>query len=312
LKMVKIRSASIAVLTVIATVITNTPQLQAAGRSATAAVNTILNGRGAPKSSLGIDGDFYIDTRSLQIYGPKSKGKWPSAQSIQGPTGPSGNDGRNGSDGKAITNSNASSQVGPQGAQGEKGEKGDQGLPGIAGAQGLPGIAGPAGSPGISGSSGANGSQGATGPQGPAGARGETGTSGAAEVFVVDIPNWTLNTGSTFSFASSTSVGLLSPGNSYKFEIYIYGTSSLASLVIGADVVASNSTVDFSYLRSDSRYSTYNSASFRYSFLITGVVKDILAQTGITVRIIDAYGETGAGALTLNGKAYITPVGRIG
>jgi hypothetical protein len=154
----------------------------AAGRSTTTVLNTILNGKGAPKSSIGIDGDFYIDTRSLLIYGPKRKGKWPAPQSIQGPTGPSGTDGKNGSDGKTVSTSNVNTVVGPQGIQGPigpvgpQGEKGEQGLPGVAGA---PGPAGPAGA---SGSNGAPGPVGPTGPAGAPGAKGETGTSGISEV----------------------------------------------------------------------------------------------------------------------------------
>ena len=38
---------------------------KAAGRSSTAVINTVLNGKGAPSNTLGINGDFYIDTRSL-------------------------------------------------------------------------------------------------------------------------------------------------------------------------------------------------------------------------------------------------------
>ena len=50
---------------------------KAAGRSSTAVINTVLNGKGAPSNTLGINGDFYIDTRSLLISGPKKSGKWP-------------------------------------------------------------------------------------------------------------------------------------------------------------------------------------------------------------------------------------------
>ena len=46
---------------------------KAAGRTSTAVINTILNGRGAPSNTLGINGDFYIDTRSLLLSGPKQK-----------------------------------------------------------------------------------------------------------------------------------------------------------------------------------------------------------------------------------------------
>jgi hypothetical protein len=83
----------------------------AAGRSATSIPNTILNGKGAPTLAIGLNGDFYIDTRSLLIYGPKKNGKWPVPQNLQGPTGAAGtngadgkngNDGKNGSDGKTV------------------------------------------------------------------------------------------------------------------------------------------------------------------------------------------------------------------
>jgi hypothetical protein len=145
---------------------------QSAGRSPSAVVNTILNGKGVPKPSLGIDGDFYIDTRSLLLYGPKKKGKWPTPQNLQGPTGPAGSDGKNGSDGRAgISNvSSVTGAQGPAGPQGEKGEKGDPGAPGASG---------PAGAPGPSGPAGANGANGAQGPAGPAGANGATGATGA-------------------------------------------------------------------------------------------------------------------------------------
>jgi len=178
---------AIALVTISISTAASIPAADAAGRSTTAAVNTILNGKGSPKSSLGINGDFYIDTRSLLLYGPKTKGKWPTPKSIQGPTGPSGSDGKNGSDGKSVSTSNINSVSGPQGIQGEKGEKGEAGLPGAPGAMGPAGPAGasgPAGPPGASGSNGAQGPAGATGAtgspgaQGAVGAKGETGTSG--------------------------------------------------------------------------------------------------------------------------------------
>jgi len=155
---------------------------KAAGRTTSTIPNTILNGKGAPQIKLGIDGDFYIDTRSLQIYGPKKSGKWPLPQSLQGPVGASGVDGKNGSEGKTIAT--ASTVAGPVGAQGEKGEKGDKGEPGSAGANGSAGPAGPTGATGPQGPSGGGGGgsqgpAGATGATGLTGAKGETGTAGA-------------------------------------------------------------------------------------------------------------------------------------
>jgi hypothetical protein len=148
---------------------------KSAGRTTSAIPNTILNGKGAPLNNLGIDGDFYIDTRSLQIYGPKKTGKWPLPQSLQGPAGVPGVDGKNGSEGKTI--SNASSVAGPTGAQGEKGEKGDKGEPGVPGASGAQGPAGAKGETGATGPSGGGGG-GTTGPQGATGAKGDTGATG--------------------------------------------------------------------------------------------------------------------------------------
>jgi hypothetical protein len=156
------------------------PAAHSAGRSTKQTVNTILNGKGAPKSSIGIDGDFYIDTRSLLIYGPKAKGKWLSPRNLQGPTGPSGSDGRNGNDGKTI--STASSTTGTQGPQGVAGPQGPQGIPGEKGDAGLAGSPGPAGVPGSPGPAGPAGSPGAQGPTGPTGATGAPGISASSSI----------------------------------------------------------------------------------------------------------------------------------
>ena len=285
-----------------------TPTSHAAGRTLTAGVNTILNGKGAPKSVLGIDGDFYIDTRSLLIYGPKTKGKWPTPQNIQGPTGPSGNDGRNGSDAKASSNINANNAVGPQGEKGDKGEKGDPGLPGVAG---LPGAIGPAGPAGASGLPGAQGPSGGNGLNGATGATGAQGLAGPSEVSVIDIPQFTLGTSIGYTFIASDSFGTLKANSSYKFNIYLRANSNIVGLVLGADLIAAGGTLNFSYLRTDSRVANYSSAPATYGFMITGTIQVAGADSTLVVRVIDAYGDSGAAPLTFSGKAYITLVGAI-
>ncbi|MFB8182621.1 right-handed parallel beta-helix repeat-containing protein [Streptomyces sp. NPDC055966] len=40
--------------------------------------NSVLNGTGAPTSTVGIDGDWYIDTAANKLYGPRAAGVWPS------------------------------------------------------------------------------------------------------------------------------------------------------------------------------------------------------------------------------------------
>jgi hypothetical protein len=134
-----------------------------------------------PLSSLGINGDFYIDTRSLLIYGPKIKGKWPLPQNLQGPigaTGVTGSDGKNGSDAKiGVNNSALLGSVGPQGERGLTGPAGPTGATGSSGSGG--GTPGATGAAGATGATGASGSAGSTGPTGPTGSTGATGSAGA-------------------------------------------------------------------------------------------------------------------------------------
>jgi len=315
--MARSRRAAVALIAIALATLVQPVQSEAAGRSSTSIANTILNGKGAPKSSLGINGDFYIDTRSLLFYGPKSKGKWPAPQSIQGPTGSTGSDGKNGADGKVITNSNISSSSGVKGetgAQGEKGEQGPAGLPGVAGAMGPAGPAGPAGATGPAGSSGSNGSNGAagaTGAQGVAGAKGETGTTGPSEVTVINVPEFTLQSSIGYTYISSELFGTLKANNSYRFEIYLNASAGDAGVVLGIDVIAAGGAINFSYLRSDYRKATYSTALASYGFLITGTIQVGATDSALALRVIDAYGLTGTNPLTFTGKAYITLVGSI-
>jgi hypothetical protein len=180
-----VKATRLAVLFTIAILTTSTSVISthAAGRTAASIPNTILNGRGAPDDTLGINGDFYIDIRSILLYGPKAKGKWPLPQNLQGPTGAagtSGSDGKNGSDAKTV--SNASTSAGPAGPQGEKGLTGATGPAGSSGPAGATGPAGSSGSgggtPGATGATGATGAAGAAGSTGPTGATGSTGAAG--------------------------------------------------------------------------------------------------------------------------------------
>jgi hypothetical protein len=52
--------------------------------------NTILYGIVDPTTE-GVDGDFYINTASNEIFGPKAGGSWPAGVSLIGPTGADGN-----------------------------------------------------------------------------------------------------------------------------------------------------------------------------------------------------------------------------
>jgi hypothetical protein len=139
--------------------------VKAAGR-VTTIVNTILNGVGVPSKTVGINGDFYIDTKNLTLYGPKIKGAWKLGTSLKQ------------ADTKSI--STVTGDVGAAGDKGAQGEKGDKGATGSTGATGSAGLPGAAGAAGAKGNDGANGSSGATGPAGTQGAAGASGTAGAS------------------------------------------------------------------------------------------------------------------------------------
>ena len=288
------------------------PTAMGAGRSPSPIVNTIRNGIGAPKSSLGNDGDFYIDTRSLFIYGPKRKGKWPAPQNLQGPTGASGNDGKSGSDGRTITT--ASTVTGPQGVAGPQGVQGIQGVKGEAGTSGAPGpmgAAGANGSPGPAGAQGPAGPTGAQGVHGVQGARGAQGAAGVTEVIVIDIPQWVLSSALPISYSNSQPFGVFEAGKSYLLHIFVSCTSIDSNMVLGVDLLSSGSSINFSYSRGYARYANYSAAQWIYSFDITATLVVGGANTSMSIRVIDGLGDSGAAPLTLTGKAYITPVGLI-
>jgi hypothetical protein len=74
---------------------------------------TLLNGAVDPTTQ-GVNGDFYINTATNKIFGPKAAGTWPAGVNIVGPTG----------------------STGPAGATGPTGPTGPTGLTGPTGATG--------------------------------------------------------------------------------------------------------------------------------------------------------------------------------
>jgi hypothetical protein len=100
----------------------------------------VLNGTSAPSINTGVDGDFYINTASNELYGPKANGVWTTSVLLIGPAGPSGIAGATGS-------------VGPIGLTGPAGPTGNAGLPGATGPIGLTGPAGTNGTAVLNGTS---------------------------------------------------------------------------------------------------------------------------------------------------------------
>ena len=136
--------------------------------------NTIHNGPVNPTSpNLGQIGDFYLNTQTNELFGPKTaiSPYWPADGTLlSGSAGAAGPQG----------------EQGPQGLQGATGAAGPQGPTGLAGVdgatgpQGTAGVAGATGPAGVAGATGLAGATGAAGPQGTAGVAGATGSAGVA------------------------------------------------------------------------------------------------------------------------------------
>ena len=143
--------------------------LKAAGRVTTTVVNTIRSGAGIPTKAIGIDGDFYIDTKNANLYGPKTKGVWKILTSLKQ------------NETKSVTTViGEQGGMGATGAQGDKGDKGDKGATGNTGAVGATGSFGATGSAGAKGNDGATGATGLSGATGSIGVTGATGATGSA------------------------------------------------------------------------------------------------------------------------------------
>jgi len=243
---------------------------KAAGPSPTTVVNTILSGSGVPSKTLGINGDFYIDTKNLNLYGPKTKGVWKIATSLKpkepaiaaivtgdmGPTGPRGDTGAQGDKGeKGITgDKGAQGALGIQGLTGSTGATGATGFSGATGAvgltgtsgvagakgdtgtQGIQGLTGTAGAKGDTGTAGAKGDTGTTGTTGSQGAKGDTGTAGATGTsaslisYFVDLGSWMIATNEKLGVSDSSNFISLESG-SYTFNISVDGTFAPESSV---------------------------------------------------------------------------------
>ncbi len=158
---------------------------------------SLLSGSTPPTADGGKAGDFWLDTASEVLYGPKTTSGWPAtgarlvgsagakgdagapgAIGQQGAAGATGAAGTQGATGPAGPRGSAGSQ-GPSGAVGSAGATGVTGTQGVAEATGAAGATGATGSQGTDGATGATGATGLTGPQGPQGTTGVTGPTGS-------------------------------------------------------------------------------------------------------------------------------------
>ncbi len=210
---------------------------------------TVLNGTSNPTSE-GADGDFYINTSTSMLFGPKSNGSWPNGISLVGPQGPAGQTGPAGPTG-ATGSAGIQGPIGPQGAAGSNGVAGVDGKTILNGTsnptnQGVNGdfyintstntlfgpkangswptgvsLVGPQGPAGVQGATGQTGQTGPAGATGPTGATGATGllTSGSAagNTPYWNGSSWVVNSSNIFNNGSNVGIGTTSP--SEKLEV---------------------------------------------------------------------------------------------
>lgn len=314
------------------------PNSFAAGRTNQSVANTILNGKGAPTSNIGINGDFYIDISNFTIYGPKTKNRWPAPVSMRGPSGTStdrvtnvpgtpgekgekgakGDKGESGAAGSPGAKGDAGAKgetgaKGDAGAKGDTGAKGDSGAQGEAGAKGDTGAQGDKGETGAKGDKGDKGDTGDTGPQGPTGATGATGATGPSNVYYQTIPTFTLSTNTINTSSTSGNIGNLQPNKSYKFEITLQGRCDSSAGKFGLTVINSGtgSTLNYDYTSSYVTDVRSNTPYKSYHFHVIGTITIGSLVTNLNVAITDGGPITGTFPMTINGFAVITLVGSV-
>jgi hypothetical protein len=283
---------SVALILVIAPAAIAAPNLsnKAAGRTGATVVNTILSGVGVPSKTTGINGDFYIDTKNANLYGPKTNGVWKLTTSLRAlPT-------------------KATSTV--PGATGSTGSTGSTGASGLIGPRGLPGIAGDKGATGLTGATGSAGTPGTPGGTGPAG---PPGSSGVTNSFFVDIGNWSLRSTDALGKSNSSVFGSLSAG-SYTFEIMIDGTftpNSIDVVTIGMELFGSGGSIDYRVFASDSKAQINGVSNRHIGFFIIGRI--ICTElTTLYLTSIHVVGLPSSKSLNFSGRALINQVGSIG
>ena len=288
------------------TILISPTTVQAAGRTGNTVANTILSGAGVPAVKLGLNGDFYLDIKSMNFYGPKKNNLWPipiSLKGTTGPVGPSGVDGKNGS--------SANATAGSAGATGSAGSQGP------AGSTGLAGSTGPAGATGAAGPTGLTGAAGATGETGAAGATGASGASVPVTISTGSITFASLINGIAGTSSNSNAFGSFLAGKIYLVDVLIYATNLDAisyPLKIAFTSSSGSPTISATYLVSYG--SSYRTSSTRpENSIIAKVLVNASAveATSSLITTVTCGAQTGGSSqkLTVAGDFFIQEIGAI-
>ncbi len=266
---------------------------KAAGRTGTTVVNTILSGSGVPAKTIGIDGDFYIDTKNANLYGPKTNGVWKLTTSLRplptkaSPTLP--------------------------GATGSTGATGSAGASGLVGPRGLPGATGEKGATGATGSNGLPGAAGAPGTPGTAGAPGSSGTISGSQSSITFADQLLGTAGSP---TSSDAFGSFEAGKSYVVRVLIstFDINKVApSYGIGLSIAAEGGAPGISASYVVSTGSVYSGSNrITISIVADIVLNGISVATPYSLVATLTSGATSGASITASGSFTKIQVGAIG
>jgi hypothetical protein len=266
---------------------------KAAGRTGATVVNTILSGVGVPSKTTGINGDFYIDTKNANLYGPKTNGVWKLTTSLRAlPT-------------------KATSTV--PGATGSTGSTGSTGASGLIGPRGLPGIAGDKGATGLTGAAGSAGTPGTPGGTGPAGPAGSSGTVTGSQSSITFATSLSGAAGST---TNSEAFGSFEAGKSYVVRVLIstFDVNEVAAIYgIGLSISAATGApgISASYIVSTgSVYSGSNRVTI--SIVADIVLNGISVTTPYSLVAKLTSGATVGASISASGSFTKIQVGSIG
>ena len=313
-----------------------------------AASATIISGKTPPVSSIGKNGDFFIDTKNLVFYGPKKNGLWPLGISMKGVDGKNGIDGKNGVDGKdgkdgkngvdgkngldgAIGKTGATGATGATGltgatgatgatglagAKGDKGETGAVGATGPAGAKGdtgltgLQGIQGPKGDIGLTGAKGDKGDPGIQGIQGATGAQGQAGVSRA---FFGNVEFISALGSSSGSYSISSAFGSFSARSNYVVRLVIVGAYANSSDDLPFKLIieanGASPTVSYAYSMANMKSSRTGSAGKEVNFQAEILIDGSSADAAFNLVATVSHESVGLGTVSLNGSYIANQVG---
>jgi len=289
---------------IISLLLNQSPAL-AAGR-ASDTVNTILSGAGVPAATVGINGDFYIDIKSMNFYGPKKNNRWPIPTSLRGPAGPigpSGIDGKNG-----VAGSTSDGKVGATGAAGPAGP---------AGPKGETGATGPAGPKGDTGATGPAGIKGDTGATGATGAKGDAGSGGTSAVLTGGVTFTNLINGIPGSSTVSAGFGNFAASKLYLVDVLIYATNlSVPPFSLKVNFTSSTGTASVStkYIVTDGSSYRTSTSTYEYAIFAKVIVNGSSETTNFNLIATVQCGEstgTNSTKLTVSGDYIAQEIGSI-